>query len=345
MALDAFERNTKRYEGKFSNDQILELTANQANAAFGELNYKWMGRNQTMQDIMRLITLAPDFLEARGKFAAQALKPGGREQMAALIRGAAGMYVTARIMNYMFSDGHDPHWDRPFSVVIHGREYTLRSVPGDLYHLVRDPRSFIYHRLNPSITKPLIEFLTGRDIFGRTRDFGQKVQDYFTGHIPIPLQGLVTKREQTLWDSVLSSMGVSSFTHRTSAEQEARNLVRAKYVGLQATSQDKLDAKYRIIKMIHEGDQADAEALMEKSVNKGLFSKADKHHIRQAGREGPLLTDIRRLSIAETVQVWKKASKAERELIEPILRKKRVNFKGSPNERAEMNQLLDKVLR
>ena len=84
MALEALERNQARYQGKLTDGQIAELTAHQANAAFGELNYKLMARSPTVQDALRLGFLAPDFLEARSKFVGQALKPYGKEQRVAL---------------------------------------------------------------------------------------------------------------------------------------------------------------------------------------------------------------------------------------------------------------------
>ena len=193
MATEAAKRNLQRYKGqlesgKITRDQIFELTANQANAAFGELNYKMLGRNPTVQDLLRLSVLAPDFLEARLRFTGQALKPYGREQATALLlRGAVGMYVSARIINQLLDD--DPHWDRPFSVVIKGREYALRSVPGDIYHLISDPRSFVYHRLNPTFTRPAVEALFGRDQLGRPRSAWEQVKDFVAGVAPIPVQG------------------------------------------------------------------------------------------------------------------------------------------------------------
>ena len=68
MATRAYGRNKTRYGKKLTDDQIQFLTGQQANAAFGELNYDMMGRNKTFQDVMRLVLLAPDFLEARAKF-------------------------------------------------------------------------------------------------------------------------------------------------------------------------------------------------------------------------------------------------------------------------------------
>jgi hypothetical protein len=65
-ALHIQERNVARYAkelaaGTVTRDQLLELSARQANAAYGELSYKYMGRNPTMQDALRTFLLAPDF--------------------------------------------------------------------------------------------------------------------------------------------------------------------------------------------------------------------------------------------------------------------------------------------
>ena len=129
--LDILDRNRERYAGKYTEDQIAELSAKQANAAYGELNYRAMGRNKTMQDVFRLAGLAPDFLEARGRFVAQALRPEGAEQRAALIRLTATLYGTARIMNMALNNGN-PRLDKPFSVTYKDKDFFLRSVPGDI---------------------------------------------------------------------------------------------------------------------------------------------------------------------------------------------------------------------
>lgn len=223
LGVAAYERNLKRYEGKYNDAQIAEISANQGNAAFGELNYKAMGRNPTIQDMFRLLALAPDFLEARGRFAGQALKPGGREQQAAMLRAVIGMYGAGIIGNMLLSDDHKPHWDKPFTLIVGKTEYSLRSIPGDFIHLVSDPRSFVYHRLNPTIMKPLIEFVTSRDVFGRKRNWEEQIGDFFRGHVPIPAQGLVSKGERTLLQSALQSIGVSSWEHKTDTDKIMRD--------------------------------------------------------------------------------------------------------------------------
>jgi hypothetical protein len=212
MAVKAYARNTQRYEGKLNDHQILHLTAKEANAAFGELNYLEMGRNKTLQDMFRLVALAPDFLEARAKFVAQGLKPYGREQSVALVRIAAYMAITAQVTNYLINREMD--WSQPFAIKIDNRYYMLRSIPADLVHLVTKPRSFTYHRLNPATARPVIEALTGRDQFGRERGIADQTVDYIKSFVPIPLQGKMYKKETSLMDSLLGSVGISSYKKR-----------------------------------------------------------------------------------------------------------------------------------
>lgn len=216
MALDALERNRKVYSkdiksGKITDDQIQALTARQANAAFGELNYRMMGRNPTVQDFLRLTTLAPDFLEARSRFVGQALKPYGREQQVALGLMGATLYVTGRILNQWLDD--DPHWDKPFAVYHNGREYRLRTVLGDVQHLVTDPRRFFYNRLS-AFSRIATEAMTGKDDRGMNRGFWDQAEDAARWFIPISAE---TRSDTSHSQAVAGSLGVSSrpYTART----------------------------------------------------------------------------------------------------------------------------------
>lgn len=229
MAKGAYERNTKRYGGDLSDDQIAHMSAAQSNSAFGDLNYKDLGRSPTTQDTFRLIALAPDFLEARSRFVGEALKPYGAEQRVALVRGALGMYVTARILNKVLDD--DYHYDKPFGLVHNGKEYELRSVPGDIYNLMQDKRSFVMHRLNPTTIRPLFEAGTGKDSFGRKRDAEEQVMDFVKNMVPIPAQGLFENKfgkgfkEYDWKNDALGAAGISTKTYRTPAATLARQVV------------------------------------------------------------------------------------------------------------------------
>ena len=213
MAMDAFGRNTKRYSSKLSPGQIADLTARQSDAAFGELNLDWMGRNKTFQATVRALAIAPDFLEARARFALQATKGLGQEQFMALARLALTQYVASRILNKLIDD--DYHWDKPFSVIYNGREYNLRTVPADVYELITDPNRFAYNRLSPA-GRMAVEGITGRNYKGEKITAQDWIQDALTQPIPMSLRTKIG--DQNLWTSVLNSSGLRNKPYTESQE-------------------------------------------------------------------------------------------------------------------------------
>jgi hypothetical protein len=224
MALHALERNKARFGSTKSMEEIYHITANQANAAFGGLNTTMLERSKTMQDLARLILLAPDFLEARARFVGQALqlgagdmktaeywKKGGpltsNEQRQALLLGAAAMYATARIANQLI-DGQ-PHMEpeNAFSIVYKGKSYGLRTVQGDVLHLVEQPTQFWLSRLNPVFGRTMLEMATGRDYFGRKRSALEQMYDFVSTAMPVSLR---TSSERKLWESFANGLGITA---------------------------------------------------------------------------------------------------------------------------------------
>jgi hypothetical protein len=220
MAKHALERNKERYagaiaQGKITPDQVLELTSSQANHAFGELPYKYWGRNPNLQDFYRTFLLAPDFLEARGGFIGQALKPGGlgakgllkNEQLQALALLALTQYITARIANQIIDK--DPHWEmkNAFRIIAGNHAYSLRTVPSDVVHLLSDPRGFTYNRLSPMMGRGGIELATQRDYRGVKRDFFDQMKDLLKSGIPISFSH---KNGQTVLESFGNAFGVQN---------------------------------------------------------------------------------------------------------------------------------------
>ena len=223
VGVDSFERNLKRYGGELSRDQIAELTAVQMNAGGGLLNYRQMGRNKTLMDLSRLAALAPMFLEARGRVFAQALKPYHAEQRRLLLVQALGLFVLARVLNQLFDD--DPHWEERnwFNVVYKGRAYSLRTIVGDLFHMLHDPYGFASGRLSP-LSRGAIHAMTGRDLRS-----GANINTYFDNKLlrmgeimvreslswlsPVGVEGLLpnaTAKETTPANALLMSMGIGS---------------------------------------------------------------------------------------------------------------------------------------
>lgn len=212
MGIHALERNRVRYakelaSGRMTEDDLNYLTAKQANAAFGELNYIMLERSKTTQDLARLIMLAPDFLEARGRFVGQALTKYGTEQRVALLLGAFAMYAAARVLNKIVDDQWHLEPENAFSLVKGNNSYSLRTVQGDVIHMLTKPLTFWLNRLNPVYTRSLLEIISQRDQFGRKRTLPQILGDTISTVVPISLR---SSRERHLWESLLNAFGVNA---------------------------------------------------------------------------------------------------------------------------------------
>ncbi len=341
-----FERNLKRYGEELSRAQIAELSANESNAAFGELNYDMMGRNKTVQDLLRLTLLAPDFLEARARFVGQALKPYGSEQLHALLFQATQLYLAARVVNQVLEG--DAHWDKPFSVIYKGRQYDLRTISGDIYHLINDPRSFGYYRLNPALLKPVLEALTGRDAWGRRKGPAAQLEEFLLGAAPIPLQGtLGLGRDADMLESLMASIGGHERRFRTEAESLAEEYARDYYPSAEKTPE--AEAKGRTIsKLLREARE-------------GNLTKSQLHYRARAAGLSPyevarlgvraetpsLLQNFRALPIDKSLDVWNHSNALERRALRSSLNQKVNNARAkmSPADRAQLNVRVAKALK
>jgi len=206
--------------GSVKQEDIKILSAQQANAAYGHLNYADLGRNPTVQHAMQLGLLAPDFLEARGRFAGQATKgltgaKAGREQVLALatlaIAQAAGAYISAQLSGGEWDPKH------PFEFSVGARKYTIRSVPEDISRLLFDTRAFIHARLSPILGKGAIQLATGKDYAGRNVTAGETAKELITQPLPLTLRALPGVREISgaerpgaikWWEQLAGSVGL-----------------------------------------------------------------------------------------------------------------------------------------
>jgi len=313
--------------GKFTRDQLLENAASQANAAFGEQNYKYIGRNPTLQDALKIALLAPDFLEARLKFAGQAVSAKGREQMMALIRGAIIMSVAAQTINLMFSDDHKTNWGKPFSLIIGGREYTPRSVVGDLAHLILDPRGFWYHRLNPLWGRPLLEMASGRDQNGQKIGVVDAAKDILKSWTPIPAQGFFKKNmgntmAQSVINGLLQSIGISNQPHKTAAERKVSdiNFGHMQVAPRLPQAQARHEAFIALLDDFRSGDlKSMSDVNAEARKQKIILTTEQRKQILESRATGPqadtkrMRDRMRSFSAEEAMQVWEEMSPEERQ--------------------------------
>lgn len=193
------ERNQKVFAGKLKPEEVKALSAEQANAAYGHLNYADLGRNPTMQHLAQLGLLAPDFLEARGRFAGQALRGAtgakvGREQIVAL----ATLAVAQATLAWIGAKTTGGDWDhkRPFEFRNGTRKYTMRSVPEDIYGLTTQTRQFVNSRLAP-LTQSLEQFRSGVDWRGQKVTAGETAKEMLAKPIPLTVRELPGLRHLT----------------------------------------------------------------------------------------------------------------------------------------------------
>ncbi len=199
--------------GKVSEADVKHLSAEQANAAYGHLNYADLARNPTIQHIMQLGLLAPDFFEARARFAGQSVKgvtgaKVGREQIIALATLAVAQATTA----YTAAQLTDGEWDasRPFEFHVGNRRYTMRSVPEDISSVLHDARAFAYSRISPIIGKGTAQYLSGVDYRGQKITPGETTKELLQQPIPISIRGFLGLGRQSLsgWEQLLSAVGL-----------------------------------------------------------------------------------------------------------------------------------------
>ena len=193
----ALERNMNRFapelkSGEVTSGDIKQMTAEQVNAAYGHLNHALLDTDPTMQHMKQLVLLAPDFLEARGRFAGQAAKgvlggKVGREQLRAVGVLALTQAGAAYTLSQLIPGGK---WDpkRPFELNVSGRTYSLRSVPEDLFRLLAEGpdarREFISGRINPLLQKSG-QAISGRNYRGEKVGFMDTVGEAIANYIPI----------------------------------------------------------------------------------------------------------------------------------------------------------------
>ncbi len=204
-------RNMKLYAkelkaGEVTEGDIKMLSAQQSNAAYGKLNFALLDRSPTLQHILQGVLIAPDFLEARGKFVSQAAKSflgskAGQEQL----RAIAVMTMTQAGLAYVITKGIGGEWDpkKPFDVnnADGTRSYFLRSVPEDFARLVlqgtEKRREFISARINPLLNTVDQIVRSGRNYRGEKITTAESIWELVNNYVPIMARSIPGIRELT----------------------------------------------------------------------------------------------------------------------------------------------------
>lgn len=240
------ERNNKVYakdlaSGRIAPEDVKVLSAEQANAAFGHLNYADLGRNPTIQHIAQLGILAPDFFESRIRFAGQALKGAtglkvGREQVLALATLALGQAALA----YTAAKLTGGQWDekRPFEMTNNGKRYTIRSVPEDIQKFMESPRQFLHNRLS-ILGKGALQYSSGVNYKGQKVTAGETTKELAQQPIPLAARGFLGIGELSGMDQLAGAVGLK--VGKASPRQDVMDL--AHDWGMNSTN-PKIKAEY-----------------------------------------------------------------------------------------------------
>jgi hypothetical protein len=333
-----------------------KVAGQMANARFGGLNYLAMGRSKELQDIMRLTLLAPDWIESQIRdtgFALAYPKIGATD----LARIAIYNFTAARALNYMVSG--KPHMEEPFGVVSEDgkKVFSVRTMPSDIMHAVSDPVGFAANRLNPVTVRTAVEAITGKDKMGHTRSMAEQVSDFFQNMTPIPAQGMVDKLRGTerpnssAWDSAASAAGATTRANLSPAEQTAYQIA-SQRAGSGPVPSEQLSRHHLMFGLedrIRSGDQS-AMNDVQSAAQTGMLAPDDVKKIMTDSRVSRLQSVTKNLPMSNALDVWDKASNAERSDMAPALIKKMVAFRKTENqkltepERNRMNTRLAKLV-
>lgn len=330
-ALKDVDRLRTRYP-KLSEDQVYQAAANKANATFGGLNYKLMGRSASTQDALRLALLAPDWMESQLRFAGGAAGPLGAPYRTDLMRIAAYNFALARAANLAVSG--KLHLEQPLGVVSpDGKEtYTIRTMPTDIAHMLSDPRSYAYYRLNPLLTRSAMEGLTGRDQGGRMRTGAQQLGDLLKNVVPIPVQGLPGVRanpDESTADAVARAAGFSPAKNRTAAERMAAKFGSERLPSGPASDAEAAQQQLRrnMVDGMREG-KLSQQGLLQ-AVNGGVISPLEARQIAQEARLPPLAYQVSRMLLDQALQVFEAGTEAEKTALRPVIEAKIMRWRQS----------------
>ena len=352
MKADVFEKTVASMEkayakdlasGKMTRDQLLYEAAATANNAFGGQNYKSMGRNPTFIDAMRLFLLAPDFLESRLKFFIQGMTPEGRESRIALFKSALYMSIIAQMGNMLIGDDKRLHLDKPFSIIAGGREWTPRSVAGDMIHLITDWRNFAYNRLNPVFGKPGAEVATGRDRLGRKIEPEDIVKDTFKGLVPIPFQGTIrdpgVRWMESVRNTVFQSVGLSNYPYRTPFDRQVQEAFQKRIVISSPPEERKRLTEIRkfgdeIKRLREEGKPIDKVMMeMHKAVQDKKIYKEDVQTAYKRAKQNTTAVEMKSLQAEDLAKIWKYTNDQEKAQYRDIRKTKLSNLRDRHPER------------
>lgn len=328
--------------------QAGRIAASQVNNKFGGLNYTVLGRSASTQNTLRLLLLAPDFLESSGRSILDVAGDHGGQLAKMLVGFNAAHWLFTRGLNYLVSG--DTHPEAGFSVMSKNgkREYSLRTTLGDFLHFAEKPRDFVSNRVNP-VGRGIEEAFGGEDAFGEKVSDTQRFFDVLRQITPIPLQGAYPNQSITqpsAGDKLLQSAGVQSRKHFTPAETLAHQLgSKQSQEGAPLEGDElaaaqlryKLEDSLRTAINMHDSNARIGAIQQIRSAAQGPDAKLtanEASELIQRANRFPMAvqSSVEHLPLSAAFQVWNQASITERRALRPIIQKKIDNWMLASNK-------------
>ncbi|HEV2174322.1 MAG TPA: hypothetical protein VGR71_12180, partial [Nitrospira sp.] len=313
----------------WTQDQIHYSASRTVDAAFGGLDWKMLGASANTRDFLRLIMLAPDFTGSQVMFGGLGFQAGGSAVTHSLARIAAVNFGIAQTLNMLFSG--KVRLDHPFSVVSpDGKKvYGIRTMTGDLAHMLTDPRQFAYNRMSPAL-RIGSELLTGRDEQGKRITAERQLHEMLRNVLPIPSQSALPgfRRDDEKWyESGLRGVGFSVQPEVSYALGKARQLA-SDHSPSGPVDEDRLH-QHRIVLSLESrlrGGEIDTAAVNQ-MVTDGRISQEDRKNIMKNYRDTQHMSD-------QLADLYAKASHL------PMNEFLDVYEVATPEEKASMHRLL-----
>lgn len=338
---------------EWTDEKVYETAAADTNERFGGINYKRIGRSAATQDILRIVALAPDWLESEVRFMARVFGREGTVARRDVATMAVLMWGAARVLNYLTTG--QPHMEAPFGVAVkddEGKEkiYSIRTMPTDILHAVQDPVEFLKGRTAP-LAKAGIQAYTGRDQWGKKLPGYSMLWDLAQSAAPIPLQSvtkaMATANQTTTPDQMWKAAGAMVRPYQTEAQKLATTIasdhseegvvdpsvlrrhqavmhfedeIRAQRMPMQA-----------IYQMVHAGQLPEGEA---KKIEKNI-----KETEGMAPEVARFYTQAKRAPMREFLRIWDAGTTNEKAMLAQLLLAKRKRYftkartDMTPNER------------
>lgn len=352
----AYRRLVDAYRSSYpdwTDDKVFETAAADTNERFGGINYRRIGRSATTQDVLRVVALAPDWLESEVRFMARVFGREGKVARRDVATMAVLMWGAARVLNYVTTG--QPHMEAPFGVAVKdddGREkiYSVRTMPTDILHAVQDPVEFLKGRTAP-LAKAAFQAYTGRDQWGKKIPGYSMLWDLVQSSAPIPLQSLTkamaTANETSTPDQLWRAAGAMVRPYQTEAQKLATSIASdhneqgavdpSTIRRHQATMhfEDEIRAHrmpmQAIYQLVHTGQLPEAEA---KKIEKNL-----KDTEGMPADVARFYTQAKRAPMREFLSIWDASTANEKAMLAKLLLLKRKNYftkarmDMTPNER------------